>query len=208
MASMLVGCSSSGSSSATGASSALPLTLVTDLPLPGGTTRLDYQDIDPNTHRLYIAHLGDGTVHVVDLDSLTVTATDHVVDSIDLTGCDTNHGLYIDSDNRLAFVACEGNARLLVVDLDTKQTTARFDIGTNPDVLAFDNGMQRLYVAAESGTVSVFDEANRSLTKVAQAKLSASARTVDQATHRVYFPLENVDGHPTLRVMQPSSVGG
>jgi hypothetical protein len=26
---------------------------------------------------------------------------------------------------------------------------------------------------------------------------------VDPKTHLVYFPLENIDGHPILRIMQP-----
>ena len=35
-----------------------PLKVVEDLPLPGNTARLDYQDLDPEAHRLYIAHRG------------------------------------------------------------------------------------------------------------------------------------------------------
>jgi hypothetical protein len=32
------------------------------------------------------------------------------------------------------------------------------------------------------------------------------ARTVcvDPVTHLVYFPLENIDGHPILRIMKPA----
>src|SRR6266576_2519140 len=39
----------------------LPLRILSDVPLTGGTTRFDYQSVDPNTGRLYLAHLGDGT---------------------------------------------------------------------------------------------------------------------------------------------------
>jgi hypothetical protein len=139
-------------------------------------------------------------------------ATDQIIDQLDVTGCDTNHGLYIDADHRLAFVACEGNAKLLVVDLDTKKTTAPFDVGQSPDVLAFDQGLHRIYVAAESGTVSIFDETadGKTINKVAEDKLASSVHTVavDQATHRVFFALENVDGHPVLRVMQAVPASG
>lgn len=38
----------------------LPLSTLRDVPLSGGATRFDYQSFDPNTGRLYIAHLGDG----------------------------------------------------------------------------------------------------------------------------------------------------
>jgi hypothetical protein len=31
--------------------------------------------------------------------------------------------------------------------------------------------------------------------------------SVDPKTHRVYLPLENVDGHPLLRIYAPSPPG-
>jgi hypothetical protein len=37
-----------------------------DYPLPGDTSRYDYQSYDPSAHRLYIAHLGMGVVRVFD----------------------------------------------------------------------------------------------------------------------------------------------
>lgn len=303
--------------------SSLPLTQIQDITLPGAASRLDYQAIDSGAKRLYIAHLGDGTIHVVDLDNGTVAGTvpgtpsvhgvtlaadrhillaavsgtnevavidtntltvsarvpagttpdgiaydpvhgkayvsnehDHAETVIDLatntakapveiggeagnsvydpasrtilvnvqdrnelvtidpandtvTGripvpdCASNHGLYVDGESKLAFIACEDSAKLLVLDLQTKQVTARFDTGEGPDVLAFDQGLHRLYVASESGVVSVFDEQNRTLTPKASGKLADNAHTVavDQATHRVYFPLEDIDGHPVLRIM-------
>ncbi|GAP56076.1 conserved hypothetical protein [Arthrobacter sp. Hiyo6] len=53
--------------------------------------------------------------------------------------------------------------------------------------------------------MSVFDEQNRTLVSKASGKLADNAHTVavDQGTHRVYFPLENIDGHPVLRIMEP-----
>src|SRR6185503_12333970 len=45
----------------------LPLVLVSDVDLPGGATRFDYQYVDPGRGRLVIAHMGDNTVLVVDL---------------------------------------------------------------------------------------------------------------------------------------------
>jgi YVTN family beta-propeller protein len=154
---------------------------------------------DPHTGHVLVNVQTTGRIVVVD------PATDQVVDRLRVTGCKSNHGLYVDPDRQLAFVACEDNARLLVVDLTTGRTTGRYDVGDTPDVLAFDQAMRRLYVAAESGTVSVFDERGDHLKKVGEGHLDGSAHTVavDQATHRVYFPLEDVDGHPVLRVMAP-----
>src|SRR5258705_7906202 len=53
-------------------SSNLPLRTLRDVPLSGGATRFDYQSFDPNTGRLYIAHLGDGVLTVFDANKETV----------------------------------------------------------------------------------------------------------------------------------------
>ena len=45
--------------------------------------------------------------------------TNRVVRRIPLPGCNHDHGLFIDASRRLAFVACDGNARLLTLDLRT-----------------------------------------------------------------------------------------
>src|SRR6185369_13102706 len=45
----------------------LPLRVVADVPLTGGTTRFDYQSIDTASGRLYIAHLGSDLMTVFDI---------------------------------------------------------------------------------------------------------------------------------------------
>ncbi len=305
----------------------LGLVPVADIPLPGSSSRLDYQSLDQEAHRLYIAHLGASTVIVVDTQAekvvgsvlnisqvhgvlaipalkrvyasatgshqvaaiemmnLAVTdrtaggdypdglafdpddhkvfvsdehggavvvvgiqtdqqtasipvggdvgniqydlvskriytavgatnqlvaidpAQDRVLDRYALPGCGHAHGLLVDTATRLAFIACDENATLVVFNLQTHTITNTQTVGDQPDVLAFDAGLGRLYVAAESGVVAVFQEQNGSVTKLGQALLAANAHTVavDQETHRIYFPLENVGGHPVLRVMAPTN---
>jgi hypothetical protein len=64
--------------------------------------------------------------------------------------------------------------------------------------------MKRLYVAAESGRVTVFQEGNRALEVLGDLHMPhAHSVAVDSKTHLVYFPLEDVDGKPLLRIMQP-----
>jgi len=72
-------------------------------------------------------------------------------------------------------------------------------------VLAFDSGLRRLYVSAESGIVSVFDELDRGLQKIGAGFFAANAHSVavDSNTHRVYFPLQNINGKPVLRIAVP-----
>lgn len=132
--------------------------------------------------------------------------TDKVVGNYPLAGCKDSHGLLIDGKNRFAFAACEGNAKLAMFDLAKKKLLAIYSVGDDPDVLAFDSDLGRLYVSAESGILTIFDEKNAALEKVGSSFYAADAHTVavDSATHRVYLPLENVDGKPVLRIALPS----
>jgi DNA-binding beta-propeller fold protein YncE len=131
---------------------------------------------------------------------------DRVVARYDLDAdCQTPHGLSIDAARRLAFVSCEDNAKLLAVDLRTMDVLATYPVGVGPDVLAFDPGWHWLYVAAESGVVSVFAETAGGLTPLGMYTAPhAHSVAVDPATHRVYLPLENVDGKPVLRILAPA----
>ena len=118
-----------------------------------------------------------------------------IVRRVGLAGCDHDHGLLVDAPHRLAFVACDGNARLLVVDLDQMRVTAAHRVGRSPDVLAFDLGLGRLYVGSESGTVTVFAERAGRLVRLGAGVMPhAHAVAVDPRAHRVYPPLEREPG--------------
>jgi len=124
--------------------------------------------------------------------------------------CDHPHGFLIDGPNRLAFVTCEGDAKLLVVDLRTMRVTATLRTADDPDVLALDPVLQRLYVGCESGAVSIFEErfaeGRGTLASLGEYRAPhAHSVSVDPATHRVYVPLQDIDGKPTLRILEPPS---
>jgi DNA-binding beta-propeller fold protein YncE len=302
----------------------LPLRIVADLPLSGGTSRFDYQSLDPLTHRLFVAHLGAGIITVVDVSSDQVVANipdvagvhgvlavpelgrvyasatdahqivvideqslqvvrripggdypdglayaplqhelfvsdeaggaDVVIDvttnrqvatiplggeagntqydpvsgriyvdvqtrnelaAIDpathtivarypLAGCEHDHSLLIDAPQRLAFIACDGNATLLVMDLGSMRVLSTQSVGDGVDVLALDHGTHLLYSASESGVVSVFDEHGRAVRKVGEGYVAPEAHSVavDEATHRIFLPLQDVNGRPVLRIAQ------
>ena len=299
---------------------------VTDVPLGGNTTRLDYESLDPGRHLLFIAHLGDsavivfdtqaqrvitripgvskvhgvlaipelgtvyasatgtnevvaidegtfkvtarvpggiypdgmayapevrklyvsdehgGTETVIDVPTNTRVATiplggevgnsqydpgskhvfanvqtrrqlveidpasDKVVARIDLPGADGNHGLLIEPEQRQAFIACEGNHKLLVLDLESRKVAAAFDVGEDPDVLAYDPGLHLVYVAAESGPASVFKTQSGRVSKVGAVEIGPNAHVVavDPGTHKSYFPLKNLGGQTALRIMTPA----
>src|SRR5881409_3736009 len=306
--------------------SAAPLHVVADVPLPGSASRFDYQSLEPASGRLFISHMGAGQLVVFDvragrvianLDGFpTVTgvlavpvehrayasatgdhevvvvhdstfqivarvpgprfpdgiayapeerrvfvsdesgrrdfvidaATNSVVARIELDGEAGNtqydpgshcvivavqtanllavidpgtatiirritldkavrypHGVYIDAPHRRAFIAGQESGTLGVLDLRTLQLRQVLPIGSDPDVLAFDPALGRLYVAAESGVVAVFGERDGSLVQLGWYRApKAHSVGVDPATHRVYLPLADVSGHPVLGVLVPS----
>jgi len=121
-----------------------------------------------------------------------------------LPGIDNPHGITLDVANHLAFVAGEGNHMLALVDLTNMKVLGTYPVGDDPDVLAYDPGLKQLYVSAESGDVWVYRENGKSLTAVGHFSMPhAHTVCVDPKTHLVYFPLENIDGHPLLRIMEP-----
>ena len=134
-------------------------------------------------------------------------ATGEVTARIRLSGCGGAHGVYVDAPTRRAFVACEDNARLAVVDLAHDRQTGIESVGGDPDVLAFDPGISRLYVAAETGVVSVFDVAGGAVHKLGEGRLAARAHTVavDPSLHLIAFALADAGDHPVLRLESPRS---
>jgi DNA-binding beta-propeller fold protein YncE len=132
--------------------------------------------------------------------------SNRILERIHVPNCSNDHGLLIDSPHRLAFVACDGNAKLLTLNLRTMTFTGTFDVGASPDVLAFDASKRRLYVSAESGVVGVFAETGHSVRPLGLSFLAREAHTVavDPATHLVYFPLQSgSSGGPQLLIMRP-----
>jgi DNA-binding beta-propeller fold protein YncE len=192
-----------GGSAVSATARSLPLKLVANVPLPGPSNRFDYTSLDPTTNRLYIAHMDAGELLVFDTTKRRVIRTITA-----LAGCNHDHGLLVDAPHRLAFVACDGNARLLTLDLTRMKVTGSASVGASPDVLAFDTTLERLYVSSEIGDVTVLAERGRRLVKLGQSLLAPFAHTVavDPRTHLVYFPLQSgSSGRPQLRIMAPTS---
>jgi YVTN family beta-propeller protein len=171
--------------------------VVATIKLGGGAGNTQY---DAGADRIYV------TVHGADQLAEIDPKTDTVIARYGLPGCSGSHGLLLDQERRLAFVACEDNAKLAVVDLTAGKLTAIHRVGSEPDVLAFDRGPKRLYVSAESGIVTIFDEQDRGLAEVGQGFFGKNAHSVsvDQTSHRVYFPLDDVGGKPVLRIAMSS----
>lgn len=169
--------------------------LITSIPLGGGAGNTVY---DAGSGHILVAVHGLNEVVAID------PAAMKIIGRYKLPGVENPHGIALDQANRLAFIAGEENHSLAVFDLNAMKLLSVHPVGEDPDVLAFDSGLKRLYVSAESGTVTVLEESNRDLRQFGQFHMPhAHTVSVDPKSHLVYFPLENVDGHPLLRIMQP-----
>ena len=155
---------------------------------------------DAATGQILVDVQGRNELAVIDPATLTITRR------VPLPGCDHDHGLSLDPDQGVAFIACDGNARLLTLDLARWHITGTDQVGQDPDVLAYDASAHRLYVAAESGWVTVLDNNNGRLAVTGSAYLADGAHVVavDPTTHRSYYPVPHgKDGHPALLAYQP-----
>jgi DNA-binding beta-propeller fold protein YncE len=132
-----------------------------------------------------------------------------VMERIPLPGCDGAHGLRIHPDGRSAFVACEDNDMLARVDLAGDHAVTTGPTGKGADVLSIDAALGWLYVAAESGDLTVFDIRRPGVALVGHDSSGPHSHTVavDPATHRVFFPLmSGPRGKPALRIMRPTGI--
>jgi YVTN family beta-propeller protein len=153
---------------------------------------------DSHSHRIYVNVQTSGELVAID------PSKDVVVARYSIAGCKSNRGLEIDDAHRQAYIACEDNATLVVFDLATHKVKQSLAIGDAPDVLAYDPGRSMLYIAAESGIISILVANSDGLKKRAEAFLAKNAHivAVDQRTHYVYFPIL-ADTGPKMLVMQP-----
>lgn len=151
---------------------------------------------DPARNRVLVNVQTRNDIAAIDPKSLKIEKRIGLPDT-----CDNNHGLLIAGPHIV--VACDGNARLIVLDAASERPERTFDVGKEPDVLALDSARQRLYVASEQGIVSVFDMAN--LTKLGEGAAGPDAHSVavDAATGMVLLPTGDRNGRPVLRIMEP-----
>jgi DNA-binding beta-propeller fold protein YncE len=171
--------------------------IVTPIELGGEAGNTQY---DPGSHCVIVAVQTANQLAVIDPATATIVRRITLDQAVRYP-----HGVYIDAPHRLAFIAGQEGATLGVLDLQTLKLRQVLPIGSDPDVLAFDPSLGRLYVAAESGVVAVFAEQDGSLTQLGWYRAPwAHTVAVDPGTHHVYLPLANLNGHPVLRVLAPS----
>ena len=212
LACAMVAAATAGCHSGTPAPARIPLPLVevAQLSLPGDSSRFDYESLDPQRGLLFIAHLGASQLIEVDVRARRVTRTIASIAGVHgvlvvpgLPGCDHDHGLALDPPDRLAFVACDGNAALLTVDLTAWTVTGSEGVGNDPDVLSYDPAARRLFVAAESGWVTVLHLDRDTLHVLGRDHLADGAHVMatDPNSGVTYLPIPHgADGRPALLI--------
>src|SRR6266700_343234 len=157
---------------------------------------------DPLTKRVYAPIQSRNQLIAIDPKSKRVVERYQLAD-----GCHP-HGLRIATGEPIGYIACDEDDRLLVIDLKSGRILATQSLGRDPDVLAGDSTLHRLYVAGESGLLSVFDVTNASMpNKLGDVFIGEDAHSVavDPVSHRLFVPLRDLHGRAVLRVLEPKS---
>jgi DNA-binding beta-propeller fold protein YncE len=159
---------------------------------------------DPVARKVYV-NLQDQ-----DIFAAIDPATDNVVGRYPVGKCRGNHGMALDPEHHRAFLSCEGNELMAVFDLDKKTAIAFLPLPGGPDVIKFDPGLRRIYVACYSGAIAVFhqDDADH-YRKLEDFRVQHAVHTVavDLKTHKLYTPEQEEDGKPVARMVVYEAVG-
>lgn len=116
----------------------------------------------------------------------------------------------LDVKNRRAFLACEGNNLMAVFDLDQHRVITTLPMADGGDVIKFDPGLGRIYVACYSGAISIFKETDPNhFAKMGDfpTEKRVHSLAIDERTHRIYVPEEQTGGQPAARMViyEPAS---
>lgn len=175
---------------------------------------------DPVLHRVFVTsqQLTDqsvlnpatppgGTGELVEINPVTQT----IVARLQLPKtCGTPHGMNIDEQEQIAFIACTdvdpGQSPQLIENLArvnlrtlTNIPGPLMPLAPGPDIVIVDNPLHLLLVGCAGG-VSVFDESNNSLRRLGNYIIGKGTHTiyVDQTTQDVYSPQIDVGGRPMM----------
>ena len=153
---------------------------------------------DPVARKVYL-NLQDKNIFAV-IDP----TTEEVVGRYPVGRCEGNHGMALDPEHHRAFLSCEGNELMTVFDLDKHVSIAFLKMPGGPDVIKFDPGLGRIYVACYSGAVAVFHQDDPDhYRKLEDFRVQHAVHTlaVDLKTHRVYTPEQEEDGKSVARMV-------
>jgi DNA-binding beta-propeller fold protein YncE len=160
----------------------------------------EFAVFDSQTHLMYQNLKDIDTVAAVDL------ANKQVVERWPLENCHGPSGMALDETGRRLFVVCSANAMLVIWDLDKKRVIQSIPIGGNPDSVAFDVGLRRIYTTGKSGVlVVVQQETPEAYQVIDSVSLHYGAHTlaVDPTTHWLYVGYASLIARSRVAVFAP-----
>lgn len=149
-----------------------------------------------------------GTGELIAIDPINATIVQRIV--LPVT-CSTPHGMDIDTDQQIAFIACTDfdSARnifqnLLRVDLRTMTVIPTDPVNARlaggPDIVLIDHTFHVIFIACKGG-ISVFDEKAGEFKKLGDYVLGKGTHTIaiDEQTQEIFLP-QISGGIPILRI--------
>jgi DNA-binding beta-propeller fold protein YncE len=153
---------------------------------------------DPVARKVYV-NLQDQYIF-----ALIDPASDEVIGRCPVGRCKGNHGMALDTEHHRAFLSCEENELMTVFGLDKHTAIASLPTPAGPDVIKFDSGLGRVYVACYSGAIAVFHEDDPDHYRKLEDFLvqhAVHSLAIDPSTHRVYAPEQEEDGKAVARMV-------
>ncbi len=164
----------------------LQLQSVTDIPLGGHPTRLDYASLDAGRHLLFIAHLGDSEVIVFDTEARRVVKRIANVSHV--------HGVLAIPDLGRVYASATGTNEVVAIDEATLQVIARMPGGTYPDGLAYSPEARKVYVSDEhGGTDTVLDVVTNTRVATVQIGGVIGNTQYDEFTHHMFVSAQSAN---------------
>jgi YVTN family beta-propeller protein len=169
-------------------------TVVATVPLPG---KPEFPQADAGSVFVNIEDKNE----IVKLDA----ASEKVVATWPLTGCESPSGLAIDRAGHRLFSVCDGK-KMAVVDYQAGKLLGLASIGDSPDATAFDPKSKVAFSSnGGDGTLSVVDTTKPSFTTIQTLKTAKGARTMafDAATGRIYLAAAQLGPAPAPTAAVP-----
>ncbi|HZO76188.1 MAG TPA: hypothetical protein VFB60_28585 [Ktedonobacteraceae bacterium] len=149
-----------------------------------------------------------GTAELIAIDAVHLTIVQRIVLP---AYCSTPHGMDIDTDQQVAFIACTDfdsahnlienlirvNLRTMkVIPFDPQQAR----LAGGPDIVLIDHAAHVLFVACKGG-ISLFDESPGQFHKLGDYILGKGTHTIaiNEATQEIFLP-QFAGGRPILRI--------
>ncbi len=175
----------------------LPLVHVADVNLPGKSVRFDYQDVDPMTGNLVIAHMNAGSVVIVKTSDGSLVK--------EITDIRTPRGIVVADDAGRIFVTSMPN-KLVILDNTSFEELARVDTGTAPDGVGWDPYDRIVGVSDQrDGAVSLISDAGNG--ERVQVPLGRETGNVvfDSTSHRFWVTVVENKGANQLVSIDPNA---